>query len=72
MDITKHPFRVGDIVAYEDQANPRAAYIITAYRPEDPWSTYDLVLLDSTRIVRTTSDCRQRGWSLISVAEVGK
>ncbi len=54
-------FKVGDVVSYEDTANPLALYTVTAH--DAVWDSYTLrnVLTSATE----HSDCRQRGWRLV-------
>jgi len=61
---------VGDLVAYEDQANPRTVYrvarYITGYGVE-----YELVKVETGEV--TFSDLRQSGWTpvCLTCAEIG-
>ena len=64
----------GDIVTYEDMANPKTTYqVIEVVR--DRWGTfYRLNILDEpyeNAATLKTSDCRQHGWSLAVVADLG-
>jgi hypothetical protein len=50
----------GDIVTYEDVANPRRAFMVTR-KVEDRWGVqYRLMNLDDETF--ETSDLRQHGW----------
>jgi hypothetical protein len=64
----------GDIVTYEDMANPKTTYqVIEVVR--DGWGTfYRLNVLDE-RYENTAdlkaSDCRQYGWNLAVITDLG-
>jgi hypothetical protein len=64
----------GDIVSYEDMANPRTTYqVIEVVR--DRWGTfYRLNILDEryeNAADLKTSDCRQYGWNLAVITDLG-
>jgi hypothetical protein len=56
----------GSIVTYEDTANPLTRYEVVE-RVQDRWSTFFRLknLDDDLETQLITSDCRQRGWTLV-------
>jgi len=56
-------FQTNDIIRYEDMANPGTNYRVVAVN-DCPWSTYEIEDVKTGH--RTTTDGRQRGWSLIA------
>ena len=52
-----------DIVTYEDQANPVAAYIVTDVIVNKYGTEYVLISMETGATV--TSDCRQYGWKTV-------
>lgn len=53
----------GDVIAYEDMANPRMEYLVLAVVADNAWNPYVLQSLTTSRVIQ--SDCGQRGWSLV-------
>lgn len=49
----------GDVVAYEDMANPRRTFLVTS--PASPFGSYRLLERHTGKV--EGSDLRQRGWT---------
>ena len=59
-------YEVGDVMQYEDMANPARLYLIVEVRPENaPWTPYVLAPLGDHE--GTATDLRQRGWTKVDV-----
>lgn len=54
---------VGDIVRYEDMANPGSDYVVIGVEPSNPWGTFRLVSVDDYN--HEATDGRQAGWTTI-------
>jgi hypothetical protein len=61
---TTPTYTTGDILAYEDRANPRATYQV-ATSSDLPHGQYRLVPLDESPPEYLYSDLRQAGWTLV-------
>ena len=56
---------VGQVFRYEDSANPpRVGTVVEVVA--DQWGTQYAIRWDGEPTVTTTSDLRQRGWTLVS------
>lgn len=54
--------QVGDVVSYEDMANPKRNYMVVKIN-DNPWSTFELVSVDGDFHKKIT-DGRQCGWNV--------
>lgn len=61
IDLAVAPIKPGDVLTYEDMANPRQAFKVVTVDANDLHEY--LLLTDDGKAV--TSDCRQFGWNRV-------
>lgn len=61
MSLNPATINPGDLVSYEDRANPRTTYVVTAVT-DNPWSTFAVRNADTGEC--TFTDGRQHGWKV--------
>ena len=66
MSVDYKALKTGDVLEYEDRANPPKQYVVLKPYVTDFGSEWELIGWKDNRPVKKYSDCRQAGWKIVT------